>query len=172
MYFPNSCNSIPIYEGARKCPISSEKIKNIAEIPTEIGMNTRRLALISLFAESFPFSVNLWVYMVRSEIEIAEKRTELKLDSTPVAIKKISVSLVAPQTAAKTLCLTKPSSFITNTIDKLKVLRKVYKGRIEVDGGINDETISLVKEYVDSVVSGSYVCLSDDCNEKIAKLKK
>lgn len=63
-------------------------------------------------------------------------------------------------------------NFIINTIDKLKILRKVYKGRIEVDGGINDETISLVKEYVDSVVSGSYVCLSDDCNEKIAKLKR
>lgn len=62
-------------------------------------------------------------------------------------------------------------SFILNTVDKLKALRKVYKGRIEVDGGINDETILLVKEYIDSVVSGSYVCLSDDCNERIAKLK-
>ena len=62
-------------------------------------------------------------------------------------------------------------NFIPNTVDKIKTLRKVYKGRIEVDGGINDKTVMLVKNYVDSVVSGSFVCLSDDYNESIAKLK-
>ena len=68
-------------------------------------------------------------------------------------------------------------SFIEKSLDKIRKLKqeiqeKNLKTLISVDGGINDETISLVKEYVDSVVSGSYVCLSDDCNEKIAKLKK
>ena len=63
-------------------------------------------------------------------------------------------------------------SFLFKTVNKLKELRKIYKGRIEVDGGINDKTINLVKDYVDAVVSGSYVCLSDDYNKAIERLKK
>ena len=63
-------------------------------------------------------------------------------------------------------------SFLFKTVNKLKELRKIYKGRIEVDGGINDKTINLVKDYVDAVVSGSYVCLSNDYNKAIERLKK
>ena len=63
-------------------------------------------------------------------------------------------------------------SFLFKTVNKLKELRKIYKGRIEVDGGINDKTINLVKDYVDAVVSGSYVCLSDDYNKALERLKK
>ena len=63
-------------------------------------------------------------------------------------------------------------SFLLKTVNKLKELRKIYKGRIEVDGGINDKTINFVKDYVDAVVSGSYVCLSNDYNKAIDKLKK
>lgn len=62
-------------------------------------------------------------------------------------------------------------AFIPETVDKLKKLRPIYKGRIEVDGGINDTSINLVKNYVDAVVSGSYVCLNDDYNKAIAKLR-
>lgn len=63
-------------------------------------------------------------------------------------------------------------SFLPETVNKLKELKSVYKGRIEVDGGINDKTINLIKDYVDAVVSGSYVCLSDDYNQAINSLKK
>lgn len=63
-------------------------------------------------------------------------------------------------------------SFLFKTVNKLKELRKIYKGRIEVDGGINDKTINLVKDYVDAIVSGSYVCLSNDYNKAIERLKK
>ena len=63
-------------------------------------------------------------------------------------------------------------SFLPETVNKLKELKSVYKGRIEVDGGINDKTINLIKDYVDAVVSGSYVCLSDDYNQAINNLKK
>lgn len=62
-------------------------------------------------------------------------------------------------------------AFIPEVAKKLESLRLIYKGRIEVDGGINDKTIGLVKDYVDAVVSGSYVCLSDNCNEAIARLR-
>ena len=43
---------------------------------------------------------------------------------------------------------------------------------IGIDGGINDETISLLKDYkVDRIISGSYVCMSDNYNESIEKLR-
>ena len=62
-------------------------------------------------------------------------------------------------------------AFIPSVAKKLESLRLIYKGRVEVDGGINDKTIGLVKDYVDAVVSGSYVCLSDNYNEAIARLR-
>lgn len=43
---------------------------------------------------------------------------------------------------------------------------------IGIDGGINNETIKELKDYnFDIIVSGSYVCMSDNYNEKISILK-
>lgn len=64
--------------------------------------------------------------------------------------------------------------FIPETIEKLKKLKewqKENKFLIEVDGGINAKTISLVKEYADIVVSGSYTCESKDFETSILNLK-
>ena len=63
--------------------------------------------------------------------------------------------------------------FIPSTVDKLKEL-KLYKKNflINVDGGINDKTIDLIRDYVDIVVSGSYVTNSNDYESKILKLVK
>ena len=67
-------------------------------------------------------------------------------------------------------------SFLPETIAKLKTLNKQRKDqnlpfKISIDGGINNETASLVKPYVNILISGSYVCMSDDYNKQIAKLK-
>lgn len=59
-------------------------------------------------------------------------------------------------------------------IETLKDIREEngYHYIISVDGGINAETAKLVKEAgADMVVSGSYVCLSDDYNKKIDSLR-
>lgn len=62
--------------------------------------------------------------------------------------------------------------FITSTIKKLKRLKRKQKGfLISVDGGINEKTIDYVKEYVDVVVSGSYITNSNNYDEKINSLK-
>ena len=54
-------------------------------------------------------------------------------------------------------------------INRLKEeLNKDYL--VEVDGGINDTTISSVKDLVDLAVSGSYICCSDDYDKKIQRL--
>ena len=63
--------------------------------------------------------------------------------------------------------------YIETVTDKLRFLKKLqpnYSYLIEVDGGINDKTVSNVKKYVDIVVSGSYITNSDDYEEKISSL--
>ena len=55
--------------------------------------------------------------------------------------------------------------------DKVDELAKVEgKFLIEVDGGVNDESIKYLKN-ADIVVSGSYVCMSDNYEEKIQLLR-
>lgn len=61
--------------------------------------------------------------------------------------------------------------FIKDTINKVELLqnKNVLLG---IDGGINSETIKYLKNYkVDIYVSGSYICMSDNYNEQIKKLK-
>lgn len=58
----------------------------------------------------------------------------------------------------------------TNKLMELKALQKKYHYLISVDGGINDESVSLVNKS-DIIVSGSYICLNDDFNDKIETLK-
>lgn len=60
-----------------------------------------------------------------------------------------------------------------NRIEYLKNLKEEnnYNYLIEVDGGINNETISMVKN-ADIKVVGSYITNSDNYEEQINKLKK
>lgn len=57
-------------------------------------------------------------------------------------------------------------------IEELKKLRKEnnYKYVISIDGGINDTNIEKVRN-VDFVISGSFICMSDNYQEQINKLK-
>ncbi len=58
-------------------------------------------------------------------------------------------------------------------IDLLNKLRKEnnYNYLISIDGGINNETIEKVKD-VDFAISGSFICMSDNYQEKINELRK
>ena len=53
----------------------------------------------------------------------------------------------------------------------LKELQKENNFIISVDGGINDKTINKVKELTNRVISGSYICLSDEKKKKIESLR-
>jgi len=57
-------------------------------------------------------------------------------------------------------------------INKLNTLREEnnYNYLISIDGGINNETIKKVKN-VDFIISGSFICMSDDYQEKINELR-
>ncbi len=66
-------------------------------------------------------------------------------------------------------------AFIKESIDKIKevkVLLKEYKINpvINIDGGINDQTIKYCRDC-DIIVSGSFIIKSDDFQERINKLR-
>ena len=66
--------------------------------------------------------------------------------------------------------------FMKNMDYKISELINIRKNghldfKIEVDGGINDETISFVQD-VDMVVVGSYITKSDNYNQKIKVIKE
>ena len=59
-------------------------------------------------------------------------------------------------------------------VESLKDIREQngYHYIINIDGGINDKTIKKAKAAgVDMVVSGSYVCKSNDFNKQIDSLR-
>jgi len=67
--------------------------------------------------------------------------------------------------------------FMPEVIDKINCLNE-YRTKnnlnfiISVDGGINKDTVTYIKDVgVDMIVSGSYICNSDNFNEKISSLK-
>ena len=67
-------------------------------------------------------------------------------------------------------------SFIEGTVSKLEKLRKYITEKelniiINVDGGINSETVGKVKPYVDMVVAGSYITNSDSYQTQINSLR-
>ena len=53
-----------------------------------------------------------------------------------------------------------------------KKISKYNNKLVSIDGGINEETIKLVKDHIDMCVSGSYICLSNDYEKQIEKLRK
>lgn len=68
-------------------------------------------------------------------------------------------------------------SFIPDTVSKLIKLNEFRKNnnlnfKINVDGGINDETIKLVKDYVNIAVCGSFITCQENFEEQLAKLKE
>ncbi len=63
-------------------------------------------------------------------------------------------------------------SFTKEVIPKLKKLKELNNNcLIEVDGGINKESINYVKNYVNIVVSGSYITNSNNYQKSIDDLR-
>ena len=66
--------------------------------------------------------------------------------------------------------------FLPSTVKVLKDINK-YKldnnlvFSVEVDGGINSNTIAKVKRYCDTVVSGSFICKAKDMDSAIKMIK-
>ena len=64
-------------------------------------------------------------------------------------------------------------AFMPEVLPKIEQLRKLYTGRIEVDGGINDKTAASTRSAgADVMVAGTYIFRSPDPKGAIASLKK
>lgn len=66
--------------------------------------------------------------------------------------------------------------FIEDVVVKTKTLNEIIKKDklnliLSIDGGINNNTIIKVKDYVDMVVAGSYITSSDDFQKRVDILK-
>lgn len=62
-------------------------------------------------------------------------------------------------------------TFMKDILDKIKQLEN-KNILIGIDGGINAESIKYLKDYkIDNIISGSFVCMSDDYNDQINILR-
>jgi ribulose-phosphate 3-epimerase len=63
-------------------------------------------------------------------------------------------------------------SFIEAVLPKIKALRKIYSGDIEVDGGINDRNArSIIDAGANILVAGSYFFGAKDKADAVKKLR-
>lgn len=63
--------------------------------------------------------------------------------------------------------------FIPSALKKIKSIRAVYSGDIEVDGGITDKTApQVIKNGANIIVAGSYIFRSKNRKQAIARLRK
>ena len=98
-------------------------------------------------------------------IAIKPKTDIALLDKYLPIIDKVLVMSVEPGFGGQT--------FIESTIPKIELIRKKNKDiLIEVDGGINDKTITKIKNIADIAVVGSYITNKLDYKETINNLKK
>ena len=66
--------------------------------------------------------------------------------------------------------------FIPSSVNRLLILKKFRESnnlhyKISIDGGINNKTILKVKDNIDIAVAGSYICISNNYQERINNLK-
>jgi ribulose-phosphate 3-epimerase len=58
-------------------------------------------------------------------------------------------------------------------LDTIKIVKKKFKIKVEIDGGVNDKTIKLLKKAgVDIVSVGGYISKSKNPRNQLEKLKK
>ena len=61
--------------------------------------------------------------------------------------------------------------FIPSVLSKVEYLKN-KNILIGIDGGINEQSINYLKDYrIDNIISGSFICMSDDYNKQIELLK-
>jgi len=111
---------------------------------------------------------------VISQIKAQGKKAGISLNpDTPLsAIKNLlkDVDLVLVMTVNPGFCAQR---FMLSVLPKIKALRKIFKGEIAVDGGINEDTAGYVTSCgADILASGSYVFKAKNPRKAIQNLRK
>ena len=162
----NANSTIPL-----DCHLMTKKPKQFAELYLKSGAN-----IITAHIEAFESDNEIEEYIdfVKANNALVGLSLEPK---TPIErlmpfLSKLDIALVmSVQTGAS------GQKFDTSILSKLETLNKLkdqkdYHFKIQVDGGITDQTAKLVKDYgVDIVVSGSYVFKSQDRRTAIDSIR-
>ena len=134
--------------------IKGLEIDNIKCITIHIEINKNIPRIINLI-KSFGYQVGI---AIKPNTDINQIKDYLN------DIDKIIVMSVEPGFGGQ--------KFIEDTPKRIKNIKEISKDIIiEVDGGINNETIQLIKESTDIAVVGSYITNSEDYQEAINNLK-
>ena len=134
--------------------IKNIAINNIKSITIHLEINKNINNLIELIKK---YNYQFW---------IANKpNTDInKIDKYINLIDKVIIMSVEPGFGGQT--------FIDSSVDKIKSIRSKRKNIIiEVDGGINNETIKKISNDADIAVVGSYIINNNDYQEAINSLK-
>ena len=160
----------------------SKKISNLSKKKLDVHIMSKNLeTIIDEYISINPYNITFHLEnndVLKYIYKIKSKGIKASLAINPYTdIKEIlpyldKVDMVLVMSVIPGKCGQK---FMEEVVDKLKYLKEIknkYSYEIEIDGGINLNTISLVKNYADIVVSGSFITNSDDYNENILKLKE
>lgn len=152
--YSNKPLDIHLMVASPKKYITSLDIKNIYNITIHIEINKDIDSIIELIKEK-NCSVGLAI----------KPNTPLNLiDKYLKKVDMILIMSVEPGFGGQ--------KFIENTTERIKYIRNKNKNIIiEVDGGINNETISKIKDIANIAVVGSYITNKEDYEEAINSLK-
>lgn len=106
-------------------------------------------------------------YNIKAGISIKPKTTIESIEKYLDKVDNILIMSVEPGKGGQ--------KFLESIVYKIDILNKLkeeknYNYVISVDGGINNETVKKVQK-ADFVISGSYICTSDNYQKKINELK-
>lgn len=124
--------------------------------------------LISVHIETLKKQLELFSYLkennVKSGIAINPETSLKKIERFIEYVDFILVMLVNPGFYGQTM--------LPEAIKKVEILRGMTEKIIEVDGGINNENVKVLKKIgVDIVVSGAYIFKNPDRKKAIKELK-
>lgn len=162
--------------------LESEKIKELTNKKLDVHIMSKNLdTIIDEYIMLKPYNITFHIENenVKEYInKIKENNIKVGLAINPETdiklvlpylndIDRILIMSVNPGMGGQKFIIDSASKVI-----KLNEIKDKYNFEIEIDGGINSDTIKYVKDYVDIVVSGSYITNSDDYEKNISELRK
>ena len=161
----NEVNELDIY--SKKQFDIHLMVNNPEEFITNLNSNNTKCITIHIEIEKDIHSIIKLIKSYNYEVGLAIKpNTNLNIiDEYINEIDKIIIMSVEPGYGGQ--------KFIDKSVDRCKTIKKKYPNIIlEIDGGINDITINIIKDIVDIAVVGTYITNNDDYNKAINNLKK
>ena len=167
-------------------PKMAKAVNNIVTLPLDVHLMTKNtliqakkyikagVNIITSQLESFNSSkaVDKFINLVKSNKTLVglSLEPETKIDAILPYINKLDLVLIMAVKTGSSGQKFKKS--VIDKINQISELKKNYNFKIQVDGGIDNNTIKLVKNLgVDIVVSGSYVYNNSDKQQAINSLK-